>query len=386
MKRSQHSVSYPSALFEFAATLCAGARSACTRFAATTLWAVVRLTVMLSMMMSSMVSLGATPAAATQANAIEALSMHAPEDPAAKLAVWRRWRDPALQALLDNAHRNAPTPAAAEARLREARALLRQASAERKPAIDLGVGSQRSRLSDRDRLLDPEGRRYAGQHDLSLSWRWNLDLFGATASQRDAARWRADAEAVALEAARSELSAEVARQYVLVRGGDIQQRQERDLLDLLQQQQAIDDALADTGLLAEQERLGLRAEREAREASLRDGETGRRRALLALRALGAGELHAIERILASAADAGVDPTDRTGESGVLASAEIGGYGDESRDDRDALAQCDAPIATSLPVSALARRFDVRIAEYALRAATADTRAAQRARWPQLTLS
>jgi outer membrane protein TolC len=285
---------------------------------------------------------------------------------ATPLAIWRQWRDPALQALLEQAHRNAPTLAQAEARLREARAQLRQTAAERKPVIDLGGGAQRSRFNDRERLLDPQGGRYASQFDLSMSWRWNLDVFGAGAAQRDAARWRADAEAVALEAAGSELSAEVARQYVLIRSGDVQQQRERALLALLQEQERIDAALIDAGLLAAQERFASRAERQAREAGLRDGEIGRSRALLALRALGAGDLDAIEHMLALQAH--VSPAQN------------------SLEQQGVSFHCRRPVPQEWPVSALARRFDLRIAEYNERAVTADTRAALRSRWPSLTLS
>lgn len=287
------------------------------------------------------------------------------------LAIWRRWRDPALRVLLEEAHRRSPTLAQAEARLREARAQFRQASAERKPTVDLAAGAQRSRLNDRDHLLDPAGERYDSQWDLSLNWRWNLDLFGAGAAQRDAARWRADAEAVALEAARSELSAEVARQYVLVRAGDTQQRSERSLLALLREQAAIDAALAEAGLLAAPEGFALRAERENREAALRDGEVGRRRALLALRALGAGEVDAIERLLA------VRTSSPNDSSAPNASTPIS---------HRSMPDCRAPMPQRWPVSMLARRFDVRIAEYGERAASADAQAARRARWPSLSLS
>jgi outer membrane protein TolC len=290
------------------------------------------------------------------------------------LAIWRQWRHPALQTLLEEAHRNSPTLTQAEARLREARAQSRQATAERKPAIDLTAGAQRSRLNDRERALDSTGARYASQSDLGLSWRWNLDLFGATAAQRDAARWRTQTEAVAFEAARNALSAEVARQYVLIRSGDVQQQRERALIELLREQEVIDAALEEAGLLAAQDRFALRAEREAREASLRDVQIGRRRAVLAMRALGAGETDAIERALIM-------------QESMLQQSEFQqSMPTPGPQPPGALSYCSMPLPEHWPVSALARRHDLRIAEYGMLAASADARAARRARWPALNLS
>ncbi len=267
--------------------------------------------------------------------------------------VWEQWDDATFRALQDRAWARSPSLAQAMARVDEARASERAARAELLPAVDATASRQRRRTSDGELDQFPGQPRYNTQVDLGIDFRWEIDLFGVKRAQRDAARAQRIALGYELEAARLRLSAELARQYVVLRAGDLQQQAEQRLLELLREQDFIDAALEREGLLAAAERRPVQAELAEREASLRDGESARIGAVARLRTL-----------LGGPADA----------NPILPASDSG------------FPLCRLAIPREVPVSVLDARPDIRAAQERFNATTADARAARRLRWPNLVLS
>src|SRR3546814_5285443 len=92
---------------------------------------------------------------------------------------WEGLGDPGLDALIEDAVRGNLNVAAAEARIREARAVRRQAGGGFFPS--LGVGGTGTRA--RDGGSAPDGGAAYSQFRAGFDASWELDLFGATARQ-----------------------------------------------------------------------------------------------------------------------------------------------------------------------------------------------------------
>lgn len=138
---------------------------------------------------------------------------------------WRRYRDPALTALVDKALGANPTIEEATQRIQAARALARAENALRFP-LTTGAGSVTitTRLSGPIEGLNAAGedagqgpRRTVGQYDGALDTTWELDLFGRLRAQVAAAERNAAASVEDLEAVRISLAADVVRAYVELR-------------------------------------------------------------------------------------------------------------------------------------------------------------------------
>jgi NodT family efflux transporter outer membrane factor (OMF) lipoprotein len=109
---------------------------------------------------------------------------------------WRRYRDPQLDALVDEALRNSPTLAQAEARVRRAAALSEQARSALLPSLSANATVAERRQSQNLGIppeFVPKGYQPYGRGTLDLNW--DLDLFGrnraslaASVSETEAAR------------------------------------------------------------------------------------------------------------------------------------------------------------------------------------------------------
>lgn len=142
---------------------------------------------------------------------------------------WQSLGDPQLNHLVETALANSPDLRAAEARLRQSRAGLRQQKGNELPKIGGTAVYLHAQLPD-----SPLGVSKADFYNLGFDATWEADLFGGTRRAIEAAA----AEAVAAEAdladAHVQLSAEVAQAYVQLRDG--QQR-----LDLVRQSVEVED-------------------------------------------------------------------------------------------------------------------------------------------------
>ncbi|MCW5658763.1 MAG: TolC family protein [Burkholderiaceae bacterium] len=122
---------------------------------------------------------------------------------------WERFGDPQLNALVARASEVNHDLRIATANLQEARALARDADAQRWPQVNAVAAA--GRLRDR---MAPGRSLYVVGFDAA----WEADLFGRLSGAQDAARATVRATEADLQAVRLSLTAEVARTYFDLRG------------------------------------------------------------------------------------------------------------------------------------------------------------------------
>jgi len=171
---------------------------------------------------------------------------------------WNAFGDPTLAALIQQALANNADLGIAAARVEEARAGFRLASAERLPNIGVGAGGAR------DRHVSPFGKpvyEYASQGQVSISY--DLDLFGRLRNADAAAR----AELLASEAARDNvrlaIAASVASGYVGLRALDARLAVLRETLASREASLQLARRRAETGYSPMLELRQAQAERDA---------------------------------------------------------------------------------------------------------------------------
>jgi len=183
---------------------------------------------------------------------------HAPQDaanvtPANLKAWWQGFRDPKLNALIDQALANNHDLRIAVARVREANAIGAVAESALYPSIGLAVSGGREKRIDRvisvptDRglgLFIPTADMIGG----GLAARWEIDLFGARHLEAEAAAAQADGAGEALHAVQAGLLAQVATNYLELRG--VQRRTVilRDNIDIQRERLRTLQAFEHTGL------------------------------------------------------------------------------------------------------------------------------------------
>lgn len=141
---------------------------------------------------------------------------------AAQVDWWRTLQDPAVDALVEAAERDAPTLDQAAARVAQARASLAGADATRQPHLDGSVQASRgSSLSSFPILIE-------NQLSASLSPSWEIDLFGRLRHGQDAARARLDAQRADARLARLSLEATIADTVLLRRACALTLARQRD--------------------------------------------------------------------------------------------------------------------------------------------------------------
>lgn len=123
---------------------------------------------------------------------------------------WKALGDAQLDALIDEALRNNPGLAAADARVRAAQAQVGIAEADRKPTVDAGASVAGARIPS---TVLPMGGHFMIAKYGYASFKWGLDLWGGKRAAWQAAVGESRAAEVAAHAARIELSSNVARAY-----------------------------------------------------------------------------------------------------------------------------------------------------------------------------
>lgn len=145
--------------------------------------------------------------------------------PADDIAVfWNAFDDATLSALVERALAVNGDIRIAQARLQEARALLGGTRAQAYPEIDATADASRSLAPG---YLSPgttRGQRVSNLFDAGFVANWELDLFGRTRRAVEGAAARVEASQAGVHAARTSIAAEVARNYLELRG--LQQRAE----------------------------------------------------------------------------------------------------------------------------------------------------------------
>ncbi len=274
-----------------------------------------------------------------------------PKDALSRGEWWRIFNDPALDALETQAAAANQDLKAAAARVRQARALRRNAESDRFPTVDAGFGPNRQRTSAAAQGL-PDG----GPASTQTLWRaqlgasYEVDLFGRVASEVDAATADAQQSAALFESVKLALQADVAQAYFAIRQLDAELALYRrtvelrsDTLELVEQRHAAGDigeldVARSRSALASAKSEALSVERERSLAE-----------------------HALATLL------GTTPTE-------FALPPM------------PLERFPVAIPAGLPSSLLERRPDIAAAERAMAAANARVGVAQAAFFPRLTLT
>jgi len=270
---------------------------------------------------------------------------------------WTAMGDAELTDLVEHALADNPDLAAAEARVREARALARATGASLWPKIDAAGDVSRDKLSRNGENLalipfTPPTTEFT-DYRVGLDLSWEIDLAGGTRRQMEAATARFGSQTETRNDARVVVAAEVASAYI-----DERTATHRAAL-----------ARRSVEILSETARL-VRLEYQAGLASQSDLERAES-----------------DELASSALPASWDAADAvaraqlaalTGESPAALAAQLGAAGD--------LPAVPDVIPVGLPSDLLRRRPDIRLAERELAAATADVGSAVAAQFPQLSLT
>ncbi|WP_430391924.1 efflux transporter outer membrane subunit [Dyella sp. 20L07] len=127
---------------------------------------------------------------------------------------WTGLGDPQLSALISEALKDNPNLAVADARARQAQAEVGVADAERGPSVTAGANAIGQRLPITAAPPDLGGGTFTWFKDARASFSWGLDLWGGKRAAWEAALGQQRAREVEAQAARIELSTNVARAYV----------------------------------------------------------------------------------------------------------------------------------------------------------------------------
>jgi outer membrane protein, multidrug efflux system len=204
-------------------------------------------------------------------------------------AWWKSFGDPSLDALIAQALKSAPDLAEAQARVREARALQGVAGAGRYPIADATGEYTRNLGSDNVPTGVPPGGLGPGIH--SNLWQagfdasWEIDIFGGIRRNIEAAD--ANYQAVAEDRADVTLTlvAEVARDYMDLRGAQRRIEVARKDLAIEQDLLALTQSLLAAGLAPRQDLLRAEAQVRDIQAAIPEFQTDERAAAYRIAAL-----------------------------------------------------------------------------------------------------
>lgn len=153
---------------------------------------------------------------------VEAVPAGSPAEPI-RTRTWQAFADPVLDGLITAALTGATDIAAADARLREARAIAGLTRQAFLPSATVAGSGERSQPSGRDPFIPPD----IGNTE---SWRlgfdagWEIDLFGSLRRQTEAIRAEVRAAEADARAARQSVVAETAQAYFALLGSRAAQR------------------------------------------------------------------------------------------------------------------------------------------------------------------
>jgi NodT family efflux transporter outer membrane factor (OMF) lipoprotein len=158
---------------------------------------------------------------------------------------WTAFNDPVLDSLVDRAIRSNPDLRVAGARIREARAARGIAAADRLPSVDAFASYARSERSENvppfrsgppgGAAGNPFGDRVQNLFEAGFDAGWEIDLFGGVRRDVEAASAEVGAAVENRRAVLVTLLAEVARNYVELRGGRLRMAILEDNLEAQQE-------------------------------------------------------------------------------------------------------------------------------------------------------
>ncbi len=190
-----------------------------------------------------------------------------PAESADRGAWWKAFDDAALDRLEDEAIAANADLQAAAARVKQARALLRGAEADRYPQVGLGVDAARTRSSAVSLGL-PKGAEVPASNIFSagLSASYEIDLFGRVANNVRATRADADATQATWRSVLLALQADVAQTYFRVRQADAEYALLQQTLRLRADNVKLAQSRFDAGDIGELDLTRAKTERATAEA------------------------------------------------------------------------------------------------------------------------
>lgn len=275
---------------------------------------------------------------------------------------WNSFGDASLGALMQRLASGNLDLQIAAARLAQSRATSEQTQALGSPQASAGADYSRAR-SSANGLLDPSGKSGSGAYNVwqgAVQASWEPDLWGRIRRRNEAATARAEMAQEDVHAAFVSLSAQLAGDYIRLRGVQHALRITQDHL-----------ALAGDMLRLTRVRVaeGVATELEAEQAAAQVEETSAR--LPPLRQRADALSNAIGALLGESPQALDALLQWRGEDGAA---------------MPSMPTAAAPLSLGIPSALARRRPDIRRAEAALHAATADIGVAEGDFYPSITLS
>jgi NodT family efflux transporter outer membrane factor (OMF) lipoprotein len=267
---------------------------------------------------------------------------------------WTVFNDPQLDALLGQVEVSNQTIKAAEARVREARALTQQAQAAFFPIVTANASATRSGggggTSSGAFNNGSQGSGARNNFNVALDVNWEIDLWGRVRRTVEAGEATAQASIADLEAAKLSAQAQLANDYFLLRAQDAEIRLLNDTVDAYQKSLKLTQNQYAVGVAARAD--VAQAETQLKSTQAQALDAGVQRAQLE---------HAIAVLLGKApADFSIAP--------------------------EVVATTFPPIPLGLPSELLERRPDIAAAERRTAAANAQVGVAEAAFFPSVTLS
>ena len=177
---------------------------------------------------------------------------------------WRIWRDETLNDLAVQVAQENQTVARAWANYREARAKIQSARADFFPQVGLGAGISRNESSS------------DSKKSLTLDAGWEIDFWGKTARNVEAANASSEAQAAALAAAQLSQEAELVQNYFALRVLDQRKHLTRETIKLYERTLTITQNQYKVGLVAKSDVMSAQAQLKSAQAQLLELELSRR--------------------------------------------------------------------------------------------------------------
>ncbi|HEY1399378.1 TolC family protein, partial [Roseateles sp.] len=156
------------------------------------------------------------------------------QSPALDAAWWKTFRDPQLDALVDQAIANSPNLALARARIARAAAMTENAEAAKRPAAELEADATRQRITEHGIYPPPLAGSVQTLANIQAGLSYEFDFFGKHDAALQAALGQRRAAEADAAAARLSVSNAVAKAYVALARSQAQGR-------LLEQQKSLRD-------------------------------------------------------------------------------------------------------------------------------------------------
>ena len=273
-----------------------------------------------------------------------------PSDSLGRGAWWERFGDETLNGLEAKIDTANPGLAAAVARYDQARALAAVAEAGLYPQVNLGASFSANRQSDNRPLRGAASPSQYGANQLNAQAGYEIDLWGKIRNEAAAGTALAQASAADLATVRLSLQAELASDYLTLRGLDADAKLLTDTVDAYQKARDLTERLFDGKLVSSMD--VSRAETQLRLAKAQVSDIASRRAVME---------HAIA---------------------VLVGQPAGSFSLPAR-----VVPFPIPtIPTGLPSTLLQRRPDIAEAERTMMAANAEIGVARAAFYPSVSLN